>query len=400
MSIIIDADAHVTETPDLFTSRLPSKWADAVPHIKHVPEMGVDMWFIGDTPVQHAAMSVIENRPDGRLVRREIEQTEGWGTFPKTFDAQHPSSYDPNERVKVMDAFGIRAATTYPNLGLLGPDIYRQIPGVDLDFQLQVVAAYNDWVLSWAQAQPGRFIPLGCIPYWDADGAVKEIERCAEIGIKGMVMSGKPQNHGCPILPDPYWDPIWSACQAANFSISFHAGGGGLEGHYEEKRLAIMGNEAIQVYVTAALLYENAISAVDLLSSGVLQRFPQLHFAIVETGVGWVPFALEALDHHYKRYTPWRSRPEMKEDELPSELFRRQVFVNVWFENVAPLRGSAALENVMFETDYPHPTCLLAEDIDDAVSNGLSSLDEKELERVMWKNAMRCFNLELADVGL
>jgi predicted TIM-barrel fold metal-dependent hydrolase len=45
-------------------------------------------------------------------------------------------------------------------------------------------------------------------------------------------------------------------------------------------------------------------------------------------------------------------------DLLPSEYFRRQIYGSFWFEE----QGVAlALEkfpdNILFETDYPHPTC-------------------------------------------
>jgi hypothetical protein len=85
----------------------------------------------------------------------------------KRYDEMHPSAHDPHERVKIMDSFGIAAATTYPWVGLTTPDVYRQIPGASLEFQMKVISAYNDWILSWADDEPGRFIPLACIPYWD-----------------------------------------------------------------------------------------------------------------------------------------------------------------------------------------------------------------------------------------
>ena len=68
----------------------------------------------------------------------------------------------------------------------------RSIPGATIDFQFDVIAAFNDFVLSWAQREPGRFIPLAVVPYWDVDKCVKEIERCADLGHKGFVMSGTP----------------------------------------------------------------------------------------------------------------------------------------------------------------------------------------------------------------
>ena len=399
--VIIDSDAHVMETPDLFTSRFPAKFAEVVPHVKVDPKSGREMWYVGDTAVHGAVFSVYKGGKDDPVVKYEGADLEadGWAHFPKTIAEVHPSAYDPNERAKVMDQYGIQSATTFPNLGILGPDIFRSTPGLDLDLGLRVVSAYNDWIMTWPEQQPGRFIPLACIPYWDVQGAVAEIERCAEMGVKGLVMSGRPEIHGCAILPDTQYDAVWAAAQAAGMSISFHAGAGGFDNHYNDGRQSVQGTPAMQVYSTVSMLFQNTISAVDLLMSGVLQRFPDLNFAIVETGTGWVPFALTALDYHYKKYKPWQVNAEMSPDLLPSDLFRRQVFVNVWFESLSEIPADL-IDNVMFETDYPHPTSLVGDQISDSIDVGLAGLTPQQRENVLWKTALRCYNLSLEDVGL
>ena len=396
--IIIDADSHMCEPKDIFTSRMPAKYGDLIPQVKHVPETGTDHWFVGDRKVWMVTSSVVFNGADGSYERRQTVdgdagEDSAWELFPKRFEEQHPSSYDPNERAKVMDEFGIRAAATYPNLGLVNPDVYRAGGHGDLEYQRAVVEAYNDWILTWATEQPGRFITLGNIPYWDIDMAVNEVVRCAEIGMKGLVMSGVPERHGCPAFTDTAWDPMWAAAQDAELSISFHAGGTEFDrGEYHTR---IMGSQIMQIASTVEAFMGNAVSAIDILLSGVLQRFPKLKFAIVESGVGWVPFVLEALDEHYKRFEPWLQRPEMKPDELPSDLFRRQMFVNTWYERLqAQSKTTLPVDNLMFETDYPHPTCLFKDEIEDAIENRMKSLTPDEKEKVLFRNAMRCFNLD------
>ncbi|TXI52855.1 MAG: hypothetical protein E6Q57_04375, partial [Mycobacterium sp.] len=74
------------------------------------------------------------------------------------------------------------------------------------------------------------------IPYWDVDAAVAEIERCAAGGHKGLVSTGKPHEHGYPLLADRHWDPMWAAAEDAGLSISFHVGGGNLSRHLNDER--------------------------------------------------------------------------------------------------------------------------------------------------------------------
>ncbi len=45
---MIDADTHVTEARDVWTSRVPSKWKDRVPRVERDPETNSDVWYIGD----------------------------------------------------------------------------------------------------------------------------------------------------------------------------------------------------------------------------------------------------------------------------------------------------------------------------------------------------------------
>jgi uncharacterized protein len=391
MTRLIDTDSHAVEAADLWTSRMSAKWGPARPHIRYVPEQDSDVWFIEDTPIMHAGFTVMASSPDGLPVRQE----ERYPAFITKFDEMHPSAWDPSERAKVMDAFGISAAALYPNLGFIGPDIYRVLPNSPLDYQVEIAAVYNDWILSWAEAQPGRFIPLACIPYWDVPSAINEIERCAELGHHGFVMTGVPQSHGEPFLADPHWNPMWSAAQATGLPISFHAGGGGNDASRLErqKRIVHEGWEGSLVRANATEFFRNGITAADLLMSGVLPRFPDLRFITVESGIGWIPFMLECLDWHFKRYNLKARRTEFK--ELPSFYFKRQMFANVWFEELTDWHiKSIGADNILFETDYPHPTCLYDDEIQATVNSSLGGLDSEVREKILWKNASRLFRFE------
>ena len=72
---------------------------------------------------------------------------------------------------------------------------------------------------------------------------------------------------------------------------------------------------------------------LDLLMSGVLTRFPELRFFAAESGIGWIPFLLECADYYFTR-----SGHRVSVDMMPSDYFRRQVFVSFWFEETAPTK--------------------------------------------------------------
>jgi uncharacterized protein len=276
-------------------------------------------------------------------------------------------------------------------LGLFGPDLYRMLPHTPLEYQVEIVKCYNDWILDWETQQPGRFIPLACIPYWDIPSSVAEIERCASLGHRGFVMTGTPQLHGEPFLADHHWDDMWAAAEATGLSISFHAGTGTqpLEGLAE--RFAVEGVRAGAVRTMTSEFLRNGIVTMDLIMSGVLARFPGLKFVSVEAGAGWIPFVLQGLDFHFNKYKVWLDRPEFT--ELPSFYFRRQVYVNIWFEHLSEEQiAQIGEDNVMFETDYPHPTCMLAAEIEDFMKR-IADLSEPMQSKIRHENAAALFQL-------
>lgn len=390
--IIIDTDSHVNEPPDLWTSRMSAKkWGDLVPHVRWNDAADSEFWFVGDTPIATVGTCLMVPGPDGEPVRSP--------TFPqmaRSYADMHPSAYDATARLAVMDRYGIQAASLYPNLGFVGPDVYAAFGTTTLEFRTEALRAYNDFLLEWASTDPDRLISLACIPYWDVDAAVAEIERAAAMGHKGLVSTGKPQEHGQPFFVDPHWDPMWAAAQETGLSISFHVAGGDVSRHMNDARIDAEGWRATLVRLTTSYFFESAIELSDLLMSGVLARYPRLRFISVESGIGWIPFLLESVDEHFKKYAPALERPEFEDGMLPSDYFHRQVYANYWFEKLEPWHLDViGADSLLFETDYPHQTCLGPEEIAHAVEVGLGGVDDEVRQKILWRNAADLFGLQV-----
>jgi predicted TIM-barrel fold metal-dependent hydrolase len=372
--MIIDADQHVTEPPDVFVDRMSvKKWGDRVPHVAWDEKSGKEAWFVGDT----------------RLIEACAAAAYGWpGVYPScppTFADAHPATYDAKARLEMMDSTGIWAAALYPNLaGAFG--LFGKLNEPEL--LLETVRAYNDWLVDWTSVDRERFILLGLIPYWDVVAAEAEIERLAGNGFQGVVTTGVPQAHGQPFFADPHWDRLWAAAQSHELSINFHVADGNSDMGtlMAPKRQVLEGAEANNVRESTGAFLNNALHMNDLLISGVLPRYPDLKFGIIESGIGWVQFVLESADYHYTKSQMWKSRPMFT--MLPSEYFRRQLYVSYWFEKLE----SWHLENIgrghiLFETDFPHVTCLEDGQVGEAIDRGLSGLTEELRDEITWKNA-------------
>jgi predicted TIM-barrel fold metal-dependent hydrolase len=335
---VVDIDTHVTEPADVWTSRVASKWGDQVPHVKRVN--GADLWFIGDQSVgMPGAYSAAGHT----------------GTFPdmrRTYEDIPSAMVDANARLAFMDEEKIWANVLYPNVGGFGAGGFLRLE--DPALILECVRAYNDWLFEWCQADSRRLVPVMATPFWDVPAAVAEIERCAAMGYRALLFCNQPQDHGQPVLRDPHWDPIWAAGQAAGMSVSFHVGGGDLAGSAMDSRF--IGIKANFARISTLAFLDNGRCLADLLLSGIPHRFPDLKLVSVESGVGWIPFVLEALDWQWKNNGVTQEHPEW--DLLPSEYFRRQVYASFWFEEEGIGKALELYpDNILFETDYPHPTC-------------------------------------------
>jgi predicted TIM-barrel fold metal-dependent hydrolase len=240
------------------------------------------------------------------------------------------------------------------------------------------------------------------VTYWDIPRAITEIERIAGKGFGGIVTTGAPQLHGQPYLRDRHWDPFWAAIQDAELPVAFHVGNGNPSVHMPPELMAMEPDDIQMTRIGMGIYLDNAMQTTDLLLSGVLGRFPKLRFVISESGVGWVPFMLEACDERFKRQ---HIRLPDFDGLLPSELFRRQVYVNFFFEQLGDWHlERVGADNIMFQTDIPHPTGFYysgSNDFrNDALEFAVGDLRPDLRERVLWSNGAALYAPALAVQGV
>ncbi len=382
---VIDADTHVTEPPDMFETRLPAKFRDDAPRVVKQEGTGLEVWVVGDSnavvPLGHSAVA-------------------GWKdpfpAAPSGFAEVPLASHDPHARLAYMDGLAIWAMAIYPNVGGFGSQAFLGLK--DPELMLACVRAYNDFLTDWCGTDARRLIPIAAVPFWDVEASVAEVERCAKQGHKGILFTGEPHSHGMPVLANPHWNPLWECAQALDLPISFHIGAGNFTGEafWTPERTQYYGAGGVNGMFTTGLFLDNAKQIVDLLFSGVLARFPELKFVSVESGIGFIPFVLEACDYTYEYGQVAKQRPEFT--MLPSEYFARQVYGCYFFEEYAPaaLLDRIPPDNVLFETDYPHPVCLYG-NVREKIDAGLGDAKPEIRRKLLFDNAARLYKVDAPD---
>ena len=373
----IDADTHITEPPDVWTSRVPSKWKDDVPQVRFDAEAQEEMWVVGGNTLMPVGMTALAGF-DGKFP-----------AHPSRYEEAHKGSYDASARLAYMDEIGCAAQVLYPNVGGFGSQLFLKLP--DEALKLACVRAYNDFQIDWISPDPSRFAAVMAMPFWDVQACVAEIERCAAMGHRGILFTASPQDFGMPYLADRHWDPFWSAAQETGLPISFHIGSGDNVAEMSPGRIASMGMAGASALSSCKLFLSLGIELSDLLLSGVPARFPELKFVSVESGIGWVPFVLEAADYSLEQGDTSDRAPF---DLKPSEYFERQVYACYWFEQDAPRHfEKVGVDNILFETDFPHPTCLYG-NVEETIEAGLGPESEEVREKILYGNSAALYGLE------
>ena len=70
------------------------------------------------------------------------------------------------------------------------------------------------------------------------------------------------------------------------------------------------------------------------------------------------------------------------------------MYANVWYEHLTDYHMEViGPDNLLFETDFPHPTCLVGDEIGEAIELVTGALSQENREKILWKNAARLFKV-------
>ena len=382
-TLIIDADSHWCELPDLFTSAAPAEFKDRVPRIEDID--GMKKWVFDGHVLGQAGAGAVIGR-DGTKESADLALNH-W-----SIDDVHVGGYDPKVRLEVLDECGIDAQIIFPNtIGLGGQDL-----GMIDDRALCLLAIhiYNDRQARIQEESGNRLLGMPLMPAWDVDTCISEAKRVAAQDARGVNMTSDPQDLGAPDLASRAWDPFWETCTELELPVHFHIGASVTamsfygqypwDSHPMDTKLAIGGS---------LLFIGNARVVTNAILSGMFDRHPDLKMVSVESGVGWIPFILETLDYEMAENAP-RELAKMK--KMPSEYFRSNFYATFWFENnrnkLPELIEAVGEDSILFETDFPHPTCLYPNPLA-TVEAKMSTLAPETRKKIYGENARKLYRL-------
>ena len=341
--LLISADSHVMEDPDLWQQRLPAS-------------------FKAQAPVFPA------------------RQTPTAAHSETTLNAPRPGGWDPKERIGEMELDGVTAEVLYPTLGL------RLFGMEDARLQEACFRVYNDWLIEYCGEAPDRLVGIGLVAAYDIEHAVGELERCQREGLRGALVWQVP-HETLPFTSDHY-EPLWSAAEDLGMPISLHIlTGFDYSKHLTELRGSDQHRGAVNLKLSGIM---NTL--FDLIFSGALERHPRLKLVVVESEIGWMPFALQQWDYYFKRF---QQTTDLPIDKTPGEYFDRQIFATFFNDRVGgQLLSGWGVDNCMWSTDYPHPNSSWPHSRELMVEQ-LGHLDEATIDRLVRRNVIDLYGLSV-----
>lgn len=208
--------------------------------------------------------------------------------------------------------------------------------------------AANDWMAAtWLDADP-RFRASILVAPQNPSGAADEILRCAVD--RRFVQVLLPALLDVPLGRRALW-PIYAAAERAGLPVGIHAG----SAYMHAPGPIGWGSYVVEDHANMAGGF--ATQLTSLVAEGVFQRFPNLNFVLLESGITWLPGHLWRLSKYWRGLrmeVPWV-------DESPEALVRRRVKLSLapmdapdsatFLRVVEQLDGADML---LFSSDYPH----------------------------------------------
>ncbi len=341
-AVIHDADSHVMEGPDSWLEFAdPGVRERMRPLYTATTKPGEDD-LIEQFRSQHADPEFRERDADEIMLRKNWKAT---GSFIK------------EDRPHALDLLGFSSQLVFNTFG--NKYLLEAEHGDDLDFAYGLARAHNRFVADFCSVDPERLLPVGYVPLADFDRAAASANEAVELGCKAlMVASACPEGHSPSHVG---LHPVWAGAQEAGVPIIFHVGGGGelLDPAYFENGLAPIpdfhgGEENFRSVDYMAIPYPPMQTLATMIIDGVMERFPDLKFGVIEQGASWMPGWMRMLDSAQDAFH--KNEERLRELSLrPSEYVRRQVRVTPYpAEDVGWIIRNSAPEICLFSSDYPH----------------------------------------------
>jgi predicted TIM-barrel fold metal-dependent hydrolase len=359
--LVFDADNHYYEAVDGFTRHLDPSLGR---RIVEWCEIGGRKYHVIAGRVNHAVVNPTFDPIARAGAMAEYFRGNASGRSPMEYLSERepirPEYRDRDARLRVMDEQGIDKVWLFPTLGVLYETPMVHDPeGVGIMFD-----AFNRWLEEdWGFAYQGRIFAAPYLSLADPEAAVAQLEWALDKGARVIVMRPAAPTTALGQRPPAFewFDPFWARVNEAGITVVAHAGDSGYSrngygpqaftfGSGRDRPRAVSRRPYRAGPATALVQFERAI--YDFLASLVFDdlfgRFPNIRVASVENGAQFLPDL-------FRKMRSARDKAPMLFDEDPVDTFRRNVWINpFWEDDANEVVECMGADRVIFGSDWPH----------------------------------------------
>jgi uncharacterized protein len=370
---VVDADGHVLEPADTWIRYLEPQFRNRAIRIDHDKD-GYEVLLIDGAPLktlrgQLGALGGIDMDAEALFNRGQVTYAEG---CPR-------GSYDPVERLKVMDKEGIDVSLLYPTIGICWEGHVT-----DPKLATAYARAYNRWLAEFCRADGKRLYPVAHISLLDPEGAVEETIRANQDGCVGIYLSPDVAARGGRHFDDPLFARFWETAQELQMPVAFHV----VVRDRPFFRHWLRKDPSDSLFSFAFLAIDVMAAFTQMMSSGMFEKYPRLQCTVLEAGSNWIAAWLDRLDHKWE-VVRHRVPISMK----PSDYFRRQCLISADPDEsvTAQMVEHLGAEYFLWASDYPHIDASFG--VVKELKHHLAPLPAEARRKVLGENALRFYRL-------
>jgi predicted TIM-barrel fold metal-dependent hydrolase len=288
-----------------------------------------------------------------------------------TYPTEGGDDDDPKARLRDMDVEGVDA-----HFMVGGASASHKDP----EISMELIRAGHRYLDDFCSADPHRLkAGLTVIP-GAVEQSVEEIRRWGKSAWCVAVHPSLPLDYP---LDHPDLNPIWAAAQDENLAVIHHSHSTGYPGYRDLWSNPFLGRSASHPW--------GAMRAVGaFFGAGIMDRFPNIRFGILESGIGWLPFWAERMDDQveYMGYVNEDLEHTMTEHMTGGRFFAATVLgeSDTMVRIVTEVLGDGVLT---FGSDYSHPESRFPSSAD--IPFQWKSLTAEQLRKLFWDNPVRFF---------
>jgi len=321
-----------------------------------------------------AWMKYLEGRPGSPTLKRKgPDEMVFFFKGSRLATVSRAGHTDPEPRIKDMDEYGIDIQI-----------VSLTTPSVELIPRAQGVAwakKVNDCLAEMCQKYKGRFYAYATLPFQDVKASLKELERAQrELGAKGIAIFSNI--NGEPIYSSELL-PIYEAAEAYDMPLFLHPG----------PPIASTVLKKVQLPLPLyGFVFDTTMAVTGLIFQGVFEKFPGLKLIHAHLG-GVFPYLIGRVEDCFRSYAKDYG---FSLQQPPTEYYRRNVYVDAIAFHLPAMKCALEFlgaDHILIGTDYAHPIGG-PERIIGFVKD--LQLSEEDYEKILWKNAVQLFKLDVA----